>query len=119
MNLGQLLELIQQSAKKPVDQKALLDTAKDIQQGDQDNEEKMRALVRRLSQVLGMNLSPEREENIMAYLRENRFTGIESIQKLFSEKQLAQGKMPAFSAEKQASAASSGKKAKRGHTKKD
>ncbi|MDY0323901.1 MAG: stage VI sporulation protein F [Candidatus Carbobacillus sp.] len=118
MNLGQLFELIQQSAKKPVDQKALLDTAKDIHVGDQNNEEKMRALVRRLSQVLGMNLSPEREESIMAYLRENRFTGIESIQKLLKEKQLSPAK-DASNGEHPTQATSTHKKVKKTQTKKD
>ena len=90
MNLGQLLELIGQAANRPVDGRALMDVAKDVQAGDQDDEAKMRALVRRLSALIGLKLTPEKEESIMRYLRENRFTGPESIRKLLEQRKNTQ-----------------------------
>lgn len=70
------------TGNKPLDHQALSNIAKGVKQGDQNNEEKMRQLVRTLSAMLGIHLTPEKEADIMQYLKQNKFTGIDSIQQL-------------------------------------
>ncbi|WP_028986650.1 stage VI sporulation protein F [Thermicanus aegyptius] len=79
-NLWEILNKM--TAARPIDQQALSNIAKGVKQGDQHNDEKMKQLVRSLSALLGMNLTPEKEADILSYLKKNQFTGIESIQKL-------------------------------------
>jgi len=42
-------------------------------------------LVRQLSSVLGIKLTSEKEADILKYLKENKFTGIDSINKLLKK----------------------------------
>lgn len=70
------------TGNRPLNQQALSNIAKGVQPGDQNNEEKMRQLVRSLTTMLGMKLTPEKETDILNYLKTNKFSGVESIQQL-------------------------------------
>lgn len=86
MNSNNLWDILNKTVKKPIDKDAIHDISKGVKPGDQADQEKMRQLVRSLTGVLGIKLTPEKEEDILKYLKENKFTGIESITKLLKNK---------------------------------
>ncbi|RKQ88418.1 stage VI sporulation protein F [Brockia lithotrophica] len=86
MNLADLLQVLSRLGQTKVDPGQLKALAADLKAGDETNEEKLRNLVRTLTAALGRPLPPEKEEEIVAYLRNHPFRGMESIQRLLREK---------------------------------
>jgi uncharacterized protein YpuA (DUF1002 family) len=84
-NPKNLWDLINNKVNKPINKDAVQDIAKNVSPNVQHDSEKMRQLVRQLSSVLGIKLTSEKEADILKYLKENKFTGIDSINKLLKK----------------------------------
>lgn len=80
-----LWDTLNQNVKKPIDKDAVQNIAKGVKPNIQEDQEKMRQLVRSLTSVIGIKLTPEKEEDILKYLRNNKFTGLDSINKLLKK----------------------------------
>lgn len=86
MNLADLLQVLSRLGQTKIDPAQLKELAAGLKAGDEKNEEKLRTLVRTLTTALGRPLSPEKEDEIVTYLRKHPFHGVESIQRLLAEK---------------------------------
>lgn len=84
-NPKNIWDILTNNSKKAIDKDAVQNIAKGVDAGVQEDQEKMRQLVRSLTSVLGMKLSPEKEEDILKYLQNNKFTGMDSINKLLKK----------------------------------
>ncbi len=84
-NPKNLWEMINKNVNKPIDKDAVQNIAKGVNPKIQEDQEKMRQLVRSLTSVVGIKLTPEKEEDILKYLRDNKFTGFDSINKLLKK----------------------------------
>lgn len=84
-NPKNLWDLLTKNTTRPIDKDAVQKIAKGVTPNIQEDKEKMRQLVRSLTSMLGIKLTPEKEEDILKYLQDNKFTGIDSIQKLLKK----------------------------------
>ncbi len=84
-NPKNLWDILSNNSKKPVDKDAVQKIAKGVNANVQEDEEKMKQLVRSLTSVVGIKLTPEKEADILKYLKENKFTGLDSINKLLKK----------------------------------
>lgn len=80
-----LWEILNKNVNKPIDKDAVQNIAKGVTPKIQEDQEKMRQLVRSLTSVVGIKLTPEKEADILKYLSENKFTGLDSINKLLKK----------------------------------
>ncbi|HJV46546.1 MAG TPA: stage VI sporulation protein F [Bacillota bacterium] len=66
-----LLEKLQQKTKTQIDTKQLEILASKVDKKDLADEARMLQLIRQLSKIANINLTKEKEEKIMGYLRQN------------------------------------------------
>lgn len=84
-NPKNLWDLLMKTTNKPIDKNTVQKIAKGVTPSIQEDKEKMRQLVRSLTNMLGIKLTAEKEEDILKYLQENKFTGMDSINKLLKK----------------------------------